>query len=64
MVLQEQFSIGQSDYIVAVVSDDAERIRRWESQLVLNDDKYVINLERDVAILTPRRTGSCRRRAR
>ena len=49
--LHPQFELGQADYFVAVAGRRAIDRRRFRDQLVLNNDAYVRNLERDVAIL-------------
>jgi glycosyltransferase involved in cell wall biosynthesis/SAM-dependent methyltransferase len=50
-LMHPQFSLGQADYFVAVASRSALDISQFKPQLVLNDDSYVRNLERDVDIL-------------
>lgn len=49
--LHPQFSIGQADYVIAVASQSSIDRAALEPQLVLNDDAYVLNLEKDVQIL-------------
>jgi len=49
---EEQFQISRADYFIAVASirRDVDKLGLREI-VVLNDDKYVLNLERDVSIL-------------
>jgi glycosyltransferase involved in cell wall biosynthesis/SAM-dependent methyltransferase len=49
--MHPQFSLGQADYFVAVASHSAVDANRFRPQLVLNNDQYVVRLERDVEIL-------------
>jgi len=49
--LHPQFNLGQSDYFVAVASQAGIDASQFRAQLVLNNDDYVRNLERDVDIL-------------
>jgi glycosyltransferase involved in cell wall biosynthesis/SAM-dependent methyltransferase len=49
--LHPQFSLGQADYFVAVASRSQVDAQQFRPQLVLNDERYVKNLERDVDIL-------------
>ena len=49
--LHPQFNLGQADYFVAVASRSVIDTQRFRSQLVLNDERYVKSLERDVDIL-------------
>jgi glycosyltransferase involved in cell wall biosynthesis/2-polyprenyl-3-methyl-5-hydroxy-6-metoxy-1,4-benzoquinol methylase len=49
--LHPQFNLGQADYLVAVASQSAINVRLFQPQLVLNDERYIKNLERDVDIL-------------
>ena len=49
--LHPQFELGQADYFVAVASRRAIDRGLFRDQLVLNNDAYVRNLERDVDIL-------------
>ena len=49
--LHAQFDLGQADYFIAVASRAAIDRSAFAPQLVLNDDGYVRNLERDVDIL-------------
>lgn len=49
--MHDQFAAGMSDYLVAVASRRPFDASTIAAQLVLNDDKYVINLEHDVDIL-------------
>lgn len=49
--LHDQFAAGMSDYMVAVASKRPFDASSISAQLVVNDDKYVLNLEKDVAIL-------------
>lgn len=49
--LQAQFGLGQADYFVALASHSPIDNKSPRPQLVLNDDAYVRNLERDLEIL-------------
>ncbi len=49
--LHPQFDLGQADYFVAVASHSPIDRTLFREQLVLNNDDYVRNLERDVNIL-------------
>jgi glycosyltransferase involved in cell wall biosynthesis/SAM-dependent methyltransferase len=49
--LHDQFAAGMSDYLVAVASRRPFDAGSISPQLVVNDDKYVLNLEKDVAVL-------------
>ena len=49
--IHRQFSLEQSDYMIVVASMSPVDPSRFRGQLVLNNDVYVLNLERDVAIL-------------
>ncbi len=49
--LHPQFGLGQADYFVAVASRSPIDRSSFKDQLVLNNDSYVRNLEKDVNIL-------------
>ena len=49
--LHPQFSLGQADYMIALAGHDPLDAEAIPPVLVLNDDRYVRNLERDVKIL-------------
>ena len=49
--MHPQFNLGQADYFIALASHAPVDVTRFQPQLVLNNDDYVRNLERDVEIL-------------
>lgn len=50
-LMHEQFTLDQADYFIAVASQKPIDTTQFQEQLSINNDRYILNLEKDVQIL-------------